>query len=77
MQNTNMNYNTNKYYLPENNELSESQKLGLAKALLELERQGVVEYRGGQWRLASGVEIEDTPDGPVARSVNTDDGRNS
>ena len=72
-----MNHNANKYYLPENKELSESQKLGLAKALLELERKGVIEWRDGAWQLATGVEIEETSDGPVARFVNTDEGRNS
>jgi hypothetical protein len=71
-----MNHNANKYYLPENKELSESQKLGLAKALLELERQGVVEWRDGAWQLATGVEIEETSDGPVARFLDTDDGSN-
>ena len=72
-----MNHNANKYYLSENKELSESQKLELAKALLELERQGVLEYRDGRWGLAAGVEIEETPARPVARFLNTDEGRNS
>lgn len=71
-----MNHNANKYYLPENKELSDSQKLGLAKALLELERRGVIEYRDSRWELTGGVEIEETPDGPVARSVNKDEGSN-
>jgi hypothetical protein len=71
-----MNHNANKYYLPENKELSESQKLGLAKALLELERQGVIEWRDGAWQLVTGVEIEETSDGPAARFLDTDDGSN-
>jgi hypothetical protein len=71
-----MNHNANKYYLPENKELSESQKLELAKALLELERQGVLEYRDGRWGLTAGVEIEETPAGPVARFLNKDEGSN-
>ena len=72
-----MNHDANKYYLSESKELSESQKLELAKGLLELERQGVIEYHEGRWRLAAGVEIEETAAGPVARLVNTDEGRNS
>lgn len=71
-----MNHNANKYYLPENKELVESQKLGLAKALLELERQGVIEYRDGRWELTGGVEIEETPAGPVVPFLNKGEGSN-
>ena len=72
-----MSHNANKYYLPESKELSESQKLELAKALRELERQGVIEYRDGRWGLAAGVEIEETPGGPVTHFLDTEEGRNS
>lgn len=71
-----MNHNANKYYLPESKELSESQKLELAKALLELERQGVLQYHDGRWHLTAGVEIEETPNGPLAHIPNEEEGTN-
>ncbi len=58
-----MDFNENKYYIADDNRLTELEKLQLAKDLLELERQGVLEYCDGHWRLAAGVEIEQTPDG--------------
>lgn len=62
-----MDYNENKYWAEDSDVLTEAQKIQFAKDLLELERQGVIEYRDGLWGLASGVEVEETPDGPVAR----------
>jgi hypothetical protein len=71
-----MDFNENKYYIAYDNRLTELEKLQLAKDLLELERQGVLEYRDGHWRLAAGVEIEETSDGPVACFNNKEGGRN-
>lgn len=62
-----MSYNDNKYWVEDSDVLSEAEKVQFAKDLLELERQGVLEYRDGTWGLAPGVEIEETPEGPVAR----------
>ncbi len=64
-----MNYNERKYWV-EGSDLTEAEKTQLATALRELERQGVIEYRDGRWGLAADVEIEETPDGPVARFSN-------
>jgi hypothetical protein len=52
-----MDFNRNKYYIADDNRLTELEKLQLAKTLLELERQGILEFCGGRWRLAAGVEI--------------------
>jgi hypothetical protein len=71
-----LDYNRNKYYLEESDLLTEAEKIQMAKDLLELERQGVLEYRDGFWGLAAGVEIEETPDGPVARFSNKEEGGN-
>lgn len=59
-------YSQNKYYVNGLGLLTEDEKLQMAKNLLELERRGVLEYRDGRWGLAPGIEIEETPDGPVA-----------
>lgn len=61
-----MDYNDKKYWVEDTDFLTEAEKLKFAKGLFELERQGVLEYRDGFWRLAAGVEIEETPDGAVA-----------
>ena len=62
-----MNFNENKNYIADGNRLTKSEKRRLAKDLLELECQGILEYRDGRWGFAPGVEIEETPDGPVVR----------
>jgi hypothetical protein len=60
-------FNKDKYYVNDSDRLTEAEKLQMAKDLLELERQGIFEYRDGTWGLADGVEVEETADGPVAR----------
>jgi hypothetical protein len=60
-------YNRNKYYIENSTELTEAEKIRMAKDLLNLESQGVIEWCDGAWRLVPGVEIEESPDGPVAR----------
>jgi hypothetical protein len=62
-----MDYNENKYWVEDSDVLTEAQKIQFAKDLLELERQGVLEYRDGLWGLAADVEVEETPAGPVPR----------
>jgi len=71
-----MNFNENKYYVQGSKFLTEVEKIQMAKDLLELERRGILEYRDGRWRLAAGVEIAETPDGPLAQFLNKDEGRN-
>jgi hypothetical protein len=71
-----MDFNTDKYFV-ENSALTEAEKIQFAKDLLELERQGVLEYRDGRWALATGVEIEETHAGPVARVGKSDSTTNS
>jgi len=66
------NFNKDKYYVEGSDLLSEAEKLQMAKDLLELERRGILEYREAGWGLVAGVEIEVTPDGPVARFRKTD-----
>ena len=63
-----MDFNSEKYFVENSDALTEAEKIQFAKDLIELERQGVVEYRGGRWRLAAGVKIEETPEGSVMRS---------
>jgi hypothetical protein len=60
-------YNENKYWAEGSDVLTEAEKVQFAKDLLELERQGILEWRDGTWGLADGVEVEETPDGPVPR----------
>jgi hypothetical protein len=62
-----MDYNENKYWIEGSDLLTEAEKIRMAADLRELERQGVLEYRDGLWGLADGVEVEETPEGPVAR----------
>jgi hypothetical protein len=69
-------YNDNKYWVEDSDALTEAEKVQFAKDLLELERQGIFEYRDGLWGLADGVEIEETPDGPVACFRNKEEGKN-
>jgi hypothetical protein len=71
-----MELNRDKYYVEHSDLLTEAEKIQMAKDLLELERQGVLEYRDGFWGLAAGVEIEETPDGPVARLPKKERGSN-
>jgi hypothetical protein len=71
-----MDFNTDKYFVENSRALTEAEKIQFAKGLIELERQGVLEYRDGQWSLAAGVEIEETPTGPVARFLDKDEGSN-
>jgi hypothetical protein len=71
-----MNFNENKYYVQGSKFLTEAEKIQMAKDLLELERRGILEYRDGRWRLAAGVEIEETPDGPMARLRHKEEGGN-
>lgn len=70
-----MDHNLNKYYVEESDLLTQAEQIQMAKDLLELERQGVLEYHDGRWRIAAGVEIEETPNGPVAHLPNKE-GRN-
>ena len=72
-----MDYNENKYWIEVSDALSEAERVQFAKDLLELERQGILEYRDGRWGLAAGIEIEETPEGaPVARFRNKEEGGN-
>jgi hypothetical protein len=71
-----MDYNENKYWAEGSDVLTEAEKVQFAKNLLELERQGILEWRDGTWGLATGVEIEETPAGPVARFLDKDEGSN-
>jgi len=71
-----MDYNRNKYYIEENDLLTEAEKIQMAKDLLELERRGLLEYSDGRWGLVAGVETEETSDGPVAHSPNKEEGSN-
>jgi hypothetical protein len=72
-----MDFNTEKHFVENSDALTEAEKIQFAKDLIELERKGVIEFCDGRWKLAPGAEIEETPAGPVARSVNTDEGRTS
>lgn len=71
-----MEYNAGKYWVEDFDLLTEAEKLQMAADLLELERRGVLEYRDGRWGVAPGVEIEETPDGPVTRFANKQEGKN-
>jgi hypothetical protein len=49
----------------------------MAKDLRELESRSVIEFRDGRWQLAAGVEVEETPEGPMARSaIKKEEGHN-
>jgi hypothetical protein len=67
------NYNRNKYRVADFDALTEAEKLQMARDLRALELQGILEYRDGMWGLAADVEIEETPDGPVARIRNKEE----
>jgi len=67
-----MDFNKDKYYVENSDLLTEAEKIQLAKDLLELERRGILECRDGAWVLADGVEVEETPTGPVARLRKTE-----
>lgn len=69
-----MDLNKGKYYVEGADVLSEAEKLQMAKDLLELEGRGVIEYRDGRWRLTSGAEMQETPEGPVTHSRNKTEG---
>jgi hypothetical protein len=62
-----MDFNADKYLVEDSHALSEAEKVQFARDLIELERQGVLEYRAGRWELAAGAEIEETPDGPAVQ----------
>jgi hypothetical protein len=70
-------WNTDQYFVENSDALTEAEKVQFAGDLLELERQGVLEYRDGRWGLAAGVEIEETPEGPVARFRNKEEASSS
>jgi hypothetical protein len=61
-----MNYDANKYWIEDSELLTEAEKTQLARALRELERQGVIEYRDGRWGLVAGADSEETPEGEPA-----------
>jgi hypothetical protein len=71
-----MDFNTDKYFVENSHPLTVAEKLEFAKDLIELERQGVIEYRDGMWCLAVGAEIEEASDGPAARFGNKEEGSN-
>ena len=61
-----MDFNSDKYFVENSRALTEAEKIQFAKDLIELERQGVLEYRHGRWGLGPGVVIEQTAVGPMA-----------
>jgi hypothetical protein len=70
-----MDYNADKYWVEGSDLLTDAEKVQMAKDLRELESRGVIEFRVGRWELAAGVE--ETPEGPVARSaIKKEEGRN-
>jgi hypothetical protein len=64
-----MNFNENKYYIANDNRLTELEKLQLAKDLLELERQGVLEYCDGRWGSRPASRSQRHPTGPWPASA--------
>lgn len=70
-----MNYNEHKYWV-ESSDLTEAERIQMAKDLRELESRGVIQFRDGCWELAAGAEIADTPDDQMARLSNKEEGRN-
>jgi hypothetical protein len=54
-----MDYNEHKYWA-EGSDLTEVEKIQMAKDLRELESRGVIQFRDGRWELAAGVEIAET-----------------
>ena len=71
-----MNYDENKYWVEDSDLLTKTEKIEFARELAELEWEGIIEHRDGAWRLAAGVEIDETPAGPVARVGNKEKGSN-
>lgn len=72
-----MDYNERKYWVEGSDLLTEAEGIQMAKDLRELESRGVIQFRGGRWQLAAGVEVEETPEGPVARSaIKKEEGHN-
>ena len=71
-----MDFNSEKYFVENSDALTEAEKIQFAKDLIELERQGILEFCDGRWVLAPGVEIEETPEGPVARFSGKEEGSN-
>jgi hypothetical protein len=53
-----MDYNEHKYWA-ESSDLTEAEKIQMAKDLRELESRGMIEFRDGRWGLAV-AEIEET-----------------
>jgi hypothetical protein len=50
-----MDYNEHKYWV-ESSDLTEAEKIQMAKDLRELERLGVIEFRDGRWGLVAGPQ---------------------
>jgi len=50
-----MDYNEHKYWA-ESSDLTEAEKIQMAKDLRELESRGVIEFRDGRWGLAAGPQ---------------------
>jgi hypothetical protein len=48
-------YNEHKYWT-ESSDLTEAEKIQMAKDLRELESRGVIEFRDGRWGLAAGSQ---------------------
>jgi hypothetical protein len=45
-----MDFNSEKYFVENSDALTEAEKIQFAKDLIELERQGVIEWRDGAWQ---------------------------
>jgi len=68
-------YNEHKYWI-ESSDLTEAERIQMAKDLRELESRGVIQFRGGRWQLAAGGEIEETPDGLHSNREEIEEGCN-
>lgn len=71
-----MDFNSEKYFVENSDALTEAETLQMARDLRALELRGILEYRDGHWGLAAGVEIAETPEGPVARFSGKEEGSN-
>jgi hypothetical protein len=60
-----MDYNEHKYWT-ESSDLTEAEKIQMAKDLRELESRGVIEFRDGRWGLVAGADSEEMPEGEPA-----------
>jgi hypothetical protein len=69
-----MNYNERKYWA-EGSDLTEVEKIQMAKDLRELESRGVIQFRSGRWELAAGAEIEERSDALQSNSAEKEEGR--